>query len=429
MTHAPRALTGLAVALVSLVACAPLSAPPASPTATVLATLGTPSPTATEGVATTAPRTPTPSPAPTLASPSPAPTVAAPTPTPCVALVLGGMSLEQRVGQLFMVGLPNDHLGAAEIAAIESAHLGSVWLTGNTAAGARAIAVETQAVQALTSPANTANVKFLIGVNQEGGLIQQLKGPGFSTVPSAMAQSELAPDVLRARAAAWGRELVAAGVNLNFAPVLDVVPPGTDEMNEPIGSLGRGYGNDPVTVAVHGLAFLEGMQDAGVVTTAKHFPGLGRVVGNTDFTAEVIDSVTTIDDPYLTPFIDAIHADVPFIMIALASYQNIDAGRIAAFSPIVLRDLLRTRLHFNGVIMSDDLGATVAVALIPPGDRAVMFIAAGGDIIVTSTGTARAMAAALVERARSDESFRTRVDDAARRVLAAKLRSGLLPCA
>ena len=419
MARAP-ALSLFIVALASVMACAPVSAPPTSPASTVLATLGIPSPTSSQRTATPAPQTPTPTPAPTLAPP---------TPTPCVSLVLGSMSLEQRVGQLLMVGLPNDHLGAAEIAAIETAHLGSVWLTGNTTAGARAIAVETQAVQALASTSTTANVKFLIGVNQEGGLIQQLKGSGFSTVPSAMAQAELASDVLRARAAAWGRELAAAGVNLNFAPVLDVVPPGTDEMNEPIGSLQRGYGNDLVTAAIHGLAFLQGMQDAGVATTAKHFPGLGRVVGNTDFTAEVVDNVTTPEDPYLAPFIDAIHADVPFIMIALASYQNIDAGRIAAFSPIVLRDLLRTRLHFNGVIMSDDLGATVAVALIPPGDRAVTFIAAGGDIIVTSTGTARAMASALVERARTDESFRARVDDAARRVLGAKMRSGLLPCA
>lgn len=338
------------------------------------------------------------------------------------------MSLEQRVGQLFMVGLPNDHLGAAEISAIEAAHLGSVWLTGNTTAGAAAVAVEAEAVQALGSASTTARVKFFIAVNQEGGFIQQLKGPGFSAIPTALDQATIAPDLLRARAKQWGRELAAAGVNLNLAPVLDVVPPGKDQANEPIGMWQRGYGNDPATVSAHGLAFLQGMQDAGVATTAKHFPGLGRVVGNTDFTAEVVDSVTTVDDPYLAPFADAVRADVPFVMIALATYTQIDVDHIAAFSPLVLRDLLRTRLRFAGVVMSDDLGATMAVALTPPGERAVTFVAAGGDMIVTTTGPAPTMAAALVENARSDPSFGARVEDAVTRVLSAKQESGLLPC-
>ena len=338
------------------------------------------------------------------------------------------MSLEQRVGQLFMVGLPNDHLGAPEVSAIEAAHLGSVWLSGNTTAGVAAVAAEAQAVQALSSASTTATVKFFIAVNQEGGFIQQLKGPGFSLIPTALDQASIAPDLLRARATQWGRELAAAGVNLNLAPVFDVVPFGTDQENEPIGMWDRGYGHDPATVSVHGIAFLQGMEDAKVATSAKHFPGLGRVVGNTDFTAEVVDSVTTVDDPYLAPFADAFRADVPFVMIALATYAKIDPDHIAAFSPLVLRDLLRTRLRFSGVVMSDDLGATIAVALIPPGERAVTFVEAGGDMIVTNTGTARAMAAALVERARNDPSFNARVQDAVTRVLIAKQRSGLLPC-
>ena len=75
------------------------------------------------------------------------------------------------------------------------------------------------------------------------------------------------------------------------------------------------------------------MQGAGVATTVKHFPGLGRVVGNTDFTAGVVDAITTADDPYLEPFKTAIDAGVPFVMVSLATYDQIDPTHLAAFSP------------------------------------------------------------------------------------------------
>jgi len=172
------------------------------------------------------------------------------------------------------------------------------------------------------------------------------------------------------------------------------------------------------------------MRSAGVATTAKHFPGLGRVVGNTDFAAAVTDDVTTVDDPYLQSFQRAIRAGVPFVMVALATYTRIDPGRLAVFSPIVIQRMLRRDLGFRGVVMSDDLGSAVAVSNIPPAERAIDFIHAGGDMIVSKTaGAAVAMADALVSRAAAEPAFRRRVNQAAQRVLELKQASGLLPCA
>ncbi|MEP6694634.1 MAG: glycoside hydrolase family 3 N-terminal domain-containing protein, partial [Chloroflexota bacterium] len=288
------------------------------------------------------------------------------------------MTTDQRIGQLFLLGLANDRLGAAETSAIRTQHFGSVWFVERSTAGAAAIRSVADSVQALAAPDTTANVRFFVAANQEGGLIQSLLGPGFTTIPSALDQSTVDPIALRAQAMQWGRELLSAGVNLNFAPVLDVVPPGSDAQNEPIGVLRRGYGHDPATVSAHGLAFLRGLEDAGVATTAKHFPGLGRVKGNTDFTAAVVDTETTTTDAYLAPFRDAVAARIPFVMVALATYQKIDPSRLAVFSPVVIRQLLRDSLGFDGVVVSDDLGETVAVANIAPGDRAVDFLTAGG---------------------------------------------------
>jgi beta-N-acetylhexosaminidase len=225
-----------------------------------------------------------------------------------------------------------------------------------------------------------------------------------------------------------GRQLSEAGVNLDFAPVMDVVPPGTEAENQPIGVLHREFGSDPATVATHGAAFIRGMSEAGIATTAKHFPGLGRVVGNTDNVAGVVDTLTAATDPFLGSFQAAIDAGVPFVMVALATYTLIDAARLAVFSTTVMR-LLRGRMGFGGVIVSDDLGAATAVASIPPAQRAIDFLSAGGDLIVSKTVDAtETMADAVVRPASRNASFAARVDDAVRRVLTAKDASGLLPC-
>ncbi|MDQ2914975.1 MAG: glycoside hydrolase family 3 protein [Chloroflexota bacterium] len=339
------------------------------------------------------------------------------------------MTEEQRIGQLFLLGLANDQLGQAEVNAIRTYHFGSVWFVEQSAAGAPAIRAVADAVQALATPETTASIRFFVAANQEGGIIQSLSGPGFSTIPSALDQGAIDPATLRTRVALWGRELASAGVTLNFAPVLDVVPPGTDAQNAPIGALRRGYGHDPATVSTHAVAFMRGMDDAGIATTGKHFPGLGRVAGNTDFTAAVVDDATTDTDPYLAPFRDAVAAGIPFVMVALAKYKRIDASELAVFSPTVMRQLLRVSLVFNGVVVSDDLGATVAVANITPADRATNFLVAGGDFIISKTiAPATAMAAAISARAATDAAFKSRVDDAALRILRVKAARGLVGC-
>ena len=361
--------------------------------------------------------------------PSAGPTASASAPASCAERTLAGMSADERIGQLFLFVLEDNQLGPAEIEGIREDHLGSVAFIETTSAGSASIRETTDAVQALATEANTSGVGFLVAANQEGGQIQALRGDGFSTIPSAVEQGKLDPADLRARARAWGEELLAAGVNFDFAPVMDVVPPGRDDENEPVGVLERGHGHDPVTVSSHGTAFQRGMQDAGVLTSAKHFPGLGRVEGNTDFTADVVDDETTADDPFLAPFADSVVAGVPFVMVALATYTRIDAERLAVFSPAVIEDVLRGSLGFEGVVISDDVGAAEAVAHVPAGERAVGFLEAGGDMVISKfVGPARAMARAVRDRAEVDPAFRTRVDASALRVLVAKDAAGLLAC-
>lgn len=338
------------------------------------------------------------------------------------------MTEAQRVGQLFLAGMPAKGGPGAELTgAIRSYHLGSVLFMGNTTAGVTGVRAMTGAVQRLAG--GNAGVRFFVAANQEGGQIQPLRGPGFSAMPSAVGQGTMPVARLARDARTWGRELTAAGVNLNLAPVLDVVPPGTAGDNAPIGQLDREYGDQPGPVASHGIAFIDGMRGARVATAAKHFPGLGRVRGNTDFTANVVDTVTTANDPYLSTYRAAIAAGVPFVMVALASYTRIDSRRLAVFSSKIVNGLLRDGMRFNGVIMSDDLGGAAAIAGIPPGTRAIDFLDAGGDMITSqSAGVAVAMDAAVLRKASEDAWFRGVVSDAVLRILAVKGDYGLLPC-
>jgi beta-N-acetylhexosaminidase len=347
----------------------------------------------------------------------------------CPAVVLSRMSEAQRAGQLFLVGLPTDQVDPATAAAIRSRHFGSVLFGTTSYAGAGPDRYVTSAVQSLASAEATAGVRFFVAANQEGGQVQALQGPGFRAIPAAAEQGRLRPAALQQDAAAWGWQLRTAGVNLNLAPVMDVVPPGTDQANAPIGALQREFGHDPGTVAAHGTAFARGMAEAGVAATAKHFPGLGRVRDNTDFSPDVVDGVTTPDDPYLQSFQAAVNAGVPFVMVSLATYARIDPQHLAVFSATVMRTILRQQMHFGGVIVSDDMGAAAAVTGVPPASRALDFVAAGGDLITSvSMPAAAAMDSAILARAGGDAAFRSEVDAAAARVLAAKQAYGLLPC-
>jgi beta-N-acetylhexosaminidase len=348
--------------------------------------------------------------------------------TECASALVSAMTLQQRVGQLFVAGVDAGGPTAAQEALISQDHLGGVILTGRSSAGVAATRRITDALRARSGGAVTGGVGLWVSTDQEGGYVQVLSGPGFSAIPTALSQGSLPPATLRSDAAAWGRQLRAAGVDVDLAPVLDTVPASLGTQNKPIGYYAREYGHDPATVSAEGTAFAAGMRDAGIQATAKHFPGLGRVIDNTDTTTGVTDDVTVRNDPYLQPFADAVHQGIPLVMVSSAIYSRIDPSTIATFSPVVLGQMLRGDLGFGGVIMSDSLGAA-ALANTPVGDRAVRFIDAGGTVALSSqSGIVAQMVSGVLARAGSDSAFASKVDAAAQQVVEAKFDAGLVTC-
>jgi beta-N-acetylhexosaminidase len=359
---------------------------------------------------------------PSSTSPARSTTIKPPPPTSDAQHVLAAMTLRDRVGQLLMVDCSTTGVSSATSSAITQYRVGSVILDGTSYAGVQ----ETRAVTDELRGLAPRRAELFIATDQEGGIVQRLQGPGFTRIVSAVNQGNIGPAALQGYARGWGAQLRQAGVNVNLAPVLDTVPAGFGP-NPPIGDLDRQYGSTPAAVSAHGLAVVRGMTSAGIDVTVKHFPGLGRVSGNTDTTGGVRDTVTTRDDAYLAPFRAAINAGVPFVMMSTAIYSRIDPGVPAAFSRPIVTGLLRGDLGFHGVIISDDIGAAAQVANYSPGERAVAFVAAGGDMVLTvNANQAAEMTSALVQRARSSTAFRRLVDAAALRVLQAKQARGLL---
>ena len=371
-------------------------------------------------------------PGPVSSSATPSPTaVASASPSATATATdgaLAGWSLEEKVGQLMMVGVDAQAPKQSSNEAVDTHHVGNIFIAGRTTAGSQATQKVISSFTSKVGPGTTHTTPMLVATDQEGGEVQVLAGSGFSDIPSALDQSAQPRDQLVASARTWGKELADVGVNMNLAPVADLVDIARPASNEPIGRWGREYGHDAATVSSQAGAFAEGMQASKVIPTYKHFPGLGRVKDNTDTSAGVVDSTTTrsADTAVSVVFGAAIAAGAPVIMVSSATYSLIDPSAPAVFSSTIVTDMLRTQMGFSGVVITDDVSAAVQVQDVSAGDRAVRAIRAGCDLVLASADptVAADMVKALIATARSDPAFAARVDESATRVLNLKKSLG-----
>ncbi len=382
---APRFSMLVVIAALALAGCAPAAAPSAAPTPSASVT-----------------PTPTPTPTPTR------------TPDP-----LAGMSLSDKVGQMFMVGTSVEGANPTTLAAVQNDHIGGIFLHGRSAAGAEATAA---LVQGFTSVVAAGQPPLWVATDQEGGTVQVLSGPGFDDIPSAVRQGQQDDASLQAAATTWGAQLASAGVNMNLAPVADIVAsPDAAASNPPIGALAREYGYDGATVAAKVGAFAAGMRAGGVLPTFKHFPGLGRVTENTDTRSGVTDDTVTADGADVGVYSSVLPQGPGVVMLSTAIYAQIDPSAPAAFSPAVV-GVLRDRVGFDGVVTVDDLSAARQVQPWSPADRATLAVDAGIDLLLVSADPSvyAEMHQAVLARAQADPAFAVKVDAAVRRILAQK---------
>ena len=256
----------------------------------------------------------------------------------------------------------------------------------------------------------------LVATDQEGG---QIRSVPFAA-PEASQATLTSPKAASENARAGARDLKAVGVNVNLAPVADVA--------DGIGSVlaGRAYPGGPDEVAGLVGAAVRAHERERVAATVKHFPGLGRAAANTDDEPVTLDSTARELERDLVPFRQAVRAGVPLVMSSHALYTALDRDRIASQSRVVLGDLLRKELRFEGAVVTDSIEAEAALARSDVAEAAERSMEAGADLVLmTGSGSWNEVQPRLLRRARRDPGFRARVGQAAARVLALKRRLGL----
>jgi beta-N-acetylhexosaminidase len=314
--------------------------------------------------------------------------------------------LRIQVGQLIVSGFPGPTAPSWVRSRLAKEELGGVILFGYNVASRTQVRVLDAQLQ------RAGHGRALIATDQEGGQVRRL--PWASPLRDGFQQSTAHIAYRSARAA--GRDLAAAGVNVNLAPVADVALGAGSEMRR------RAFPGAADNVAKLVTAAVRGYRGTKVAPTVKHFPGFGAASSNTDDGVVRIDRTRTqMQQTELRPFRAAIAANVPIVMVAHALYPAYDRNHIASQSPAILTALLRQQLGFSGVVITDSMEARAVLARSSVQEAAERSIRAGADIVLLSGSTSYApVYRRLLARARSDSAFRARVRQSYRRVRALK---------
>jgi beta-N-acetylhexosaminidase len=335
-------------------------------------------------------------------------------PLPAAVTRAAALPLEQQVAQLFLVSVPGQTPGA--IGKLGSVNWGGFVLGRENYAGDQALAALTSAIQASAPPPPA--VPPLVAASQEGGPATAF--PGLPPRGEASIGATGTPADAGAQAQLAGTRLRSLGLSMNLAPLADVDTPG--------GALsGRLFSTDPAAVAGFTKAAVSGYDSAGVISAVGHFPGSGGASADPDqMTATVGGRLADLRARDLIPFA-AVAATAPVIMMSNAAYVAFDGVTPASLLPQAVK-LLRQGLGFQGVVMSDDLDATLQPTSSDPGTVALQALQAGEDLLYISgpPSEARAAYTAVLATARASPSLRALVHEALLRVLSLKARYGVL---
>lgn len=239
---------------------------------------------------------------------------------------------------------------------------------------ARNVADRFQLADYLAEVRSLAGEDFIVAVDQEGGRVLRVLDVPFP--PSAMALGAAAdPELTMQVAAATGQALLKLGINVNFAPVADV---NVNPLNPVIAE--RSFGADPVAVSEQVVAFVRGLQEAGVAATVKHFPGHGDTSVDSHLTLPTLErSLADLERLELPPFRAAVAAGVAAVMTAHIVFTQLDPNLPATLSPVVLPRLLRQDLAFDGVVFTDALDMLAIADSFTPTEANLLALQAGAD--------------------------------------------------
>jgi beta-N-acetylhexosaminidase len=332
-----------------------------------------------------------------------------------------GMTLEEQVGQALMAGFGGTTPSPEIIELIQRFHVGNIILFSRNVHDAAQVRALTRRLQAIAREGGQ-RYPLLIAIDQENGIVQR-SGEAATIFPGNMALGAIgSEEMAREVARATGEELRALGINMNLAPVVDV----NNNPDNPVIGV-RSFGEDAELVARLGAAMVRGYHTAGIISCLKHFPGHGDTTADSHLALPTIPhTLERLEALELVPFARGIEAGADCVMTAHIAFPALaeQATLPATLSPAIIQGLLRGRLGFDGLILSDCLEMLAIAATYGTERAAVMALQAGIDIALVSHHYKRQRGSieAILSAARAGELEPQVIAQAAERVLQLKAR-------
>lgn len=287
-------------------------------------------------------------------------------------------SIEKKVGQLLVVGVPGVGLDRQKLDLLGRIGVGGVCYFASNYESIPQLCELSNSIQKITTSESFSQMPAWIAIDHEGGRVQRLKDP-FTEFPSASLLGSLnSPKTCFEAGFVMAKELLAVGINTNFAPVVDVL---SVEGSKAIGD--RAFGKDAELVANLGSAMVRGLMKGGLLAVPKHFPGHGSVVADSHEELPVcLKTVEELEALDWIPFRKVFRSRVDAVMTAHILFPKIDPDRPATLSRRVLQDHLRKGMRFSKLIFSDDLEMGALSKKYALKDAAFLAIEAGCDQIL-----------------------------------------------
>jgi beta-N-acetylhexosaminidase len=342
-------------------------------------------------------------------------------PSELAAALERAMTDEQALAQVFMLGWVGEEPSPLIMDWIRNRNIGGVkifgWNTADTLKLARTVGELQKA-----SIAGPFNIPLLVATDQEGGWIRHVKGSTSETPGNMAIGASGYPRDAYLAGYYIGKELALLGINMNFAPTVDLF---TNRDSTLIGP--RAFGSDPVRAGILGAAFMKGQLASGVIPTAKHYPGHGDTdLDSHGVLPEIEITFEALWERELVPYRMLASEGLPAVMSGHLAFPKTKAAAVpASLSPWFLKDVLRDKIGFRGIVITDDLMMVGATSWMGSLSRtAKQAIAAGNDIVMFSNTPLLydPVWTYLLNSMKQEEDFRGRVRDAARRILEIKLR-------
>ncbi|WML48525.1 beta-N-acetylhexosaminidase [Neobacillus sp. PS3-34] len=291
-----------------------------------------------------------------------------------ISEVISKMSLEDKIGQMILTGISGTTMDANAKKLINQYHVGGIIFYKNN------LATPAQTIQLVNQmkAENSSNLPLFLGVDQEGGRVTRLPGGIANFPPNNKIGQVNNPAFSYKVGTLLGHELREFGLNLDFAPVLDI----TSNPNNPV--IGdRSFGNNTEIVSKLGIQTMKGIQSQNVIPTIKHFPGHGDTSVDSHLELPIVNkSLEELKKLELIPFEHAIDDGADVVMVAHILLLQLDNTNPASMSKVVMTDLLRKQLIFKGVIITDDMTMGAITEHFDIGKAAVESVKAGSDIIL-----------------------------------------------